>query len=281
QAQYPLPYKTASSLTPPPNAALYPSIGWVAMHSNMQDPNRTSLYFKSSPYGAYNHSHGDQNSIILNSGNRPLLIEAGYMDYYGSPLFHDWYRTTKAHNAVTFDNGIGQMITGNTVNLSRNGKITSFSTSPQLDYVEGDATAAYGGTLTSAVRKVWYLRPLDAAIVQDKVSAPIARAWEWNLHAAAPINKAADGSVSIVNVDRSVCVRPLLNASALNYQVRTGPAPKAGMVEVHGAFVAPASKAGEFIMLLDVGCKNPAVTMTETATSRTFTVGGQAVTMPK
>ncbi|HYE38931.1 MAG TPA: DUF4962 domain-containing protein, partial [Ramlibacter sp.] len=32
QAQYPLPYKMAASVTPPPNGALYPSIGWAAMH---------------------------------------------------------------------------------------------------------------------------------------------------------------------------------------------------------------------------------------------------------
>jgi hypothetical protein len=34
-------------------------------------------------------------------------------------------------------------------------------------------------------------------------------------------------------------------------------------------------------MLLDVGCKRPAVSMTETATSRTFTIGAQSVTVPK
>jgi hypothetical protein len=117
--------------------------------------------------------------------------------------------------------------------------------------------------------------------VQDQVKSATARAWEWNLHAAAPIVKGDGNSVSIVNVDRSVCVRPLLNGNSLSYQARTGPAPKAGVVEVHGAFVHPASQQGQFVMLLDVGCKNPAVSMSETATSRTFMVGGQAVTMPK
>ena len=281
QAQYPLPYKTVANVVPPPDAALYPSIGWVAMHSSMADPKRTSLFFKSSPYGSFNHSHGDQNSIILHSGGRPLLVEAGYMDYYGSPLFHDWYRTTKAHNAVTYDNGIGQLIVGNTVNLIRNGKVTAFSTSPTLDFAEGDATAAYGTAVSSAVRKVWYLRQQDVAVVQDRIDAPVAHSWEWNLHAAVPIVPGVDNTVSIVNVDRSLCVRPLINASSLSYQTRTGPAPKAGMFEAHGAFVHPSSRNGEFVMLLDVGCKKPSVTMTETATSRTFTIGGQTITMPK
>ncbi|HYE92976.1 MAG TPA: DUF4962 domain-containing protein, partial [Terriglobales bacterium] len=34
-----------------PDAAYFPSVGWVAMHSSLADPRRTSVYFKSSPYG--------------------------------------------------------------------------------------------------------------------------------------------------------------------------------------------------------------------------------------
>jgi len=281
QAPYPLPYTKATSVVAPPNAALYPSIGWVAMHSNISDLNRTSVYFKASPYGSYNHSHGDQNSFIVNSGTRPLLIEAGYMDYYGSPLWNDWYRTTKAHNAITYDGGVGEPVDGNTINLTRTGRINAFSTTATMDYAEGDATAAYAGALSTAVRKLWYLRTQDAIVVQDKLVAPVAHAWEWNLHAAAPINLMTDGSVAITNVDRSVCVAPLINAATTKYQTRTGPAPKAGTYEAHGAYVLPAATTGEFLMLVDVGCKHPTVTMTETTTSRTFVIGSQSVTVPK
>jgi hypothetical protein len=34
-------------------------------------------------------------------------------------------------------------------------------------------------------------------------------------------------------------------------------------------------------MLLDIGCKRPTVSMSETSTSRTFTIGTQQVTVPK
>ncbi|HEU4851061.1 MAG TPA: heparinase II/III family protein [Telluria sp.] len=283
QAPYPLPSATVTPAAPP-NAALYPSIGWVAMHSNLANNARTSVYFKSSPYGAYNHSHGDQNSFVLSSGGRELLIEAGYLDYYNSPLFKDWYRQTKAHNAVTFDGGIGQLVTGNTENLARNGKVTAFSTTPALDFTEGDAAAAYGSAVTTAKRKLWYLRNQDAVVIQDKMSAPVAHRWEWNMHAVAPIVSASDGSVSITNVDRKVCIRQLLSdaITPMNYEVRTGPAAKAGgPVETHGAFVTPSKTSAEFLMLLDVGCKRPNVTMTETSTSRTFVIGSQSVTVPK
>jgi hypothetical protein len=277
QAPSPLPVTTVASAVPPPNGAYYPSVGWAAMHSSLADMKRTSLYFKSSPYGSYNHSHGDQNSIVLNSGGKRLLIEAGYYDWYGSPLWSSWYRATKSHNAVTYDGGIGQRIEGNTVNLGRNGKITGFSTSSAMDYVEGDATPAFEGALSLNRRKVWYLRSQDEAVVMDTLTAPLAHSWEWNFHAMVPITVNSDGSATIVNGDRSVCVRPLTPGTTL--VKRTGPAPRTG-IEDHAAFTRPSSTKGEFLVLLDVGCKKPAVKLTTASTSRQLTVGSQTITLP-
>lgn len=281
QAAYPLPVQTVTEAPlPPPNAALYPSIGWVAMHSNLADRARTSVYFKSSPYGSYNHSHGDQNSLVIDSGGRRLLIESGYEDYYYSPLVLSWYRQTKAHNAITFNNGVGQIIDQNTQNLSKNGKITAFSTTPTLDYAAGDATPAYGGALSSAVRKVWYLRGQDAVVVVDKLSAPTALSFEWNLHAGGPILKESATAVKISKVDRTLCISSL-GTEKNGYQVRSGPPPKPGTTESHGAFVKTGTaKAAEFIVLLDVGCKRPKTTLTSTQTGRVLTVGAQTITIP-
>lgn len=280
QAPYPLPYTRASTSAAPPNAALYQSIGWVAMHSDLADRARTSVYFKSSPFGSYNHSHGDQNSLLLSSGGRPLLIESGYMDWYGSPLFNSWYRQTRAHNAITFDSGVGQLVDGNTINLGRNGKILSFATTPALDYTAGDAINAYGSVLSKAVRKVWYFRPKNVVVVQDLLAAPAPHKFEWNLHAAAPIVPQADGSVSILNVDRKLCARSISTEPA-TYEARSGPPPQAGKFEAHGAFVKPAATSGEFLVLLDVGCKNLPYTLSApSATGRTLTVDGQSIVIP-
>ena len=277
QAPSPLPVNTVATALPPPNGAFYPSVGWAAMHSSLADVKRTSLYFKSSPYGSYNHSHGDQNSIVLNSGGKRLLIEAGYYDWYGSPLWSSWYRATKSHNAVTYDNGVGQRIEGNTVNLGRNGKITGFSTTSAMDYVEGDATPAFEGALSLNRRKVWYFRSQDAAVVMDTLTAPVAHSWEWNFHAAVAITVNADGTATIVNGDRSLCVRSITPGATL--VKRDGPAPRTG-IEEHAAFTRPAALKGEFVILLDVGCKKPAVKLTTGTTSRVLTVGSQTITLP-
>ncbi|MBW3500416.1 MULTISPECIES: heparinase II/III family protein [unclassified Janthinobacterium] len=281
KAYYPLPATTVAPQAPTVSAVMLPSIGWSAMHSSMADPARTSVYFKSSPYGSYNHSHGDQNSFVITSAGVPLLAEGGWYDYYGSPLWSSWYRQTKAHNGLTFDGGIGQTIDGgNVAMITNNGKITAFATTRGLDYVEGDATAAYGGKLTSAIRKLWYVRDTDSVVVYDKAKSATARTWEWNMHAMAPIVTAADGSVSITNKGRTACIRPLIT-NGVRFEKRTGVPLMPGRVEDQAVFVSTAkSTSGEFLVLIDVGCKNPAVSLTSGATGRTLKVGPQTMIVP-
>jgi len=276
-SEYPLP-ATALAPTPPANAALFPSIGWVAMHSDITNLKRTSLYFKSSPYGSYNHAHGDQNALVLDSGGVRLLGEAGYQDYYYSPLVISWYRTTRAHNAITYDGGVGQLI-GGRENLTRNGKITAFSTSSTMDYTEGDATVSYGPNITSAIRKVWYLRTNNVFVVQDKITAPAAHKFEWNMHTIVPILPDGTGKAKIVNGASSVCLTSLSPDSTL-LQTVAGPS-RPRVTEAHAAFVKNAAlTSAEFLVLMDVGCKRPAVSVVPTAGGRTLTVNGQSITLP-
>ncbi len=280
QAPYPLPVASAKTAAPPKNAVLYPSIGWVAMHSDISDRARTSVYFKSSPYGSYNHSHGDQNGLLISSGGRPLLIETGWYDWYGSPLWKDWYRQTKAHNAITYDFGKGQALDGYDVQLSRNGKINSFASTTSLDFAEGDATAAYDGALTKAVRQLWYLRGKDVLVVRDILASATARVFEWNMHAPSLIAIDSAGKVAtITNVDRTLCIRPV--GGDVTFVKRVGAPPKPGTVEDHAAYVKAAAKTAEFLMVLDVGCKNPAISLTTTAAGRNLNVGGINLTLPK
>ncbi len=284
RAPYPLPSALVPPAPPAVNSIMLPSIGWAALHSSLADPLRTSVYFKSSPYGSYNHSHGDQNSVVVMSAGQPLLAEGGWYDYYGSPMWMSWYRATKSHNALTYDGGLGQVVNGdNMVSLTNNGKITGFSTTASLDYVEGDATPAYGGALSSAVRKVWYLRSIDAVVIQDKFKSPVAHTFEWNFHAFAPLvadtTEAGIPAQSIRYQGRQLCVRPV-SGSGLKFTQPTNLLQMAGRTETQGIFslTAPVT-AGEFLMVLDVGCKHPTVALT-TGTTRTLTVGGVSITLP-
>lgn len=278
--QLPYPLVTNPTKIAPGNSAYFPSIGWASMHSDIASASRVSLYFKSSPYGSFNHSHGDQNGLLLSVAGQPLLVKAGWYDWYGSPLWTDWYRTTRSTNAITFDGGQGQNVAGYREELQHNGKITGFAVNSAYDYAEGDATPAYAGLLTMAKRQVWHLRGAnDAILVRDKLSATAAHTYEFNLHAPVVMTVESPLSVKIAAGNQSVCVRSLNNSAT--FAKWTGPAPKSGVTEDHGAFYlkGAANTTAEFLVLLDVGCRRPGVGISVTNGVKTVTVGTQSVTL--
>lgn len=160
-----------------PQGMYLPDIGWVAMHSDLSDPDDIMLLLKSSPFGSYNHSHADQNSFVVYGYGEPLLIDSGYYDWYGSPHDVGFTRQTKAHNDVLVD-GEGQPIFDKTAG----GEILSHFSSPAVDYAVGEAGPAYKGKLTSFRRHVVYLRP-EAFLVIDQLEAPQPALFTWMLHA--------------------------------------------------------------------------------------------------
>jgi hypothetical protein len=280
EAPYPLPVAGTAFKSPPSNSGYFPSTGWVAMHSDIGSTARTSYYFKSSPYGSFNHSHGDQNGLLLSVAGQPLLVKAGWYDWYGSPYWTDWYHQTRSQNAVTFDGGVGQVVTGYREQLQHNAKVTGFAAQPSYDMAEGDATAAYGGALTMAKRQVWHLRNQGSSmLVRDRLSATVAHTYEWNVHAPAIMTVESPTSVKIAAGGQSVCLRQL--TAGANFAKWIGPGAKTNVVEDHGAFYlkAGANSVAEFLTLLDVGCKRPTVTITTSGAVRTVTVGAQSVTL--
>ena len=277
EAQYPLPVATVTATDPPPHAVLFDSIGWVAIHSDIEDLKRTSLYFKSSQFGAASHGQGDQNGIVLSKANVPLLIETGWYDWYDSPLFNAWYHQTASHNAITIDHGVGQITKGDEEAAHSLGRITGFSTSPEVDFAAGDATAAYGGQLSKALRKIWYLHDSDAIVIDDQLASPAPHIFEWNFHAVTPIKADAKGIATISNAGQSLCLTPILSDTS-HYEKRSGPPPKTGTTEYHAAYVSNnAGTSQQFLTLLDVGCKGIQAQLSEDG--RSLKVGERTINL--
>jgi hypothetical protein len=276
EAPYPMPVTAVRRALAPPDAAWFPGIGWVAMHSDIGARGDTAFYFKSSPYGAFSHSHGDQNGLLLSVAGQPLLAKAGWYDWYGSPQWTDWYHQTRSQNAVTFDGGQGQLVGGYREQLQHNGHVTRFEALPAYVYAEGDATPAYGGRLTRARRQVVYLRGPNALVVRDTLAAVSAHTYEFNVHAPAAMKVESLSSVKVAAGGQSVCLRDL-NGNAPFAKWR-GPPPRKGTTEDHGAFYLEndGRSVAEFLVLLDVGCKRPRVTVRQAGPRRMVTVGGQA-----
>lgn len=149
-----------------PQERYFPDIGWIAMHSDLEDPERISVFFKSSWYGSFNHSHPDQNSFVIQAFGKPLAIDSGYYDLYNYPFDKNYTRKTYAHNAITHDNGKGQPA----MDIFAKGRITDFLSHRRIALAGGDATQAYKGELGCARRWLVYVKP-DILIVIDDLAA--------------------------------------------------------------------------------------------------------------
>jgi hypothetical protein len=246
----PAPYPAAT-----PNAALFPSIGWAAMHSDLSDAARVSLYFKSSFFGSFSHSHADQNSFVINAGGQPLAIDSGYYDDYKTPHWWQWYKQTRAHNAVTFDGGKGQVVFEENGMLG-SGAISRFEHHSAYDIVTGDATQAYGGALSEAKRSMVYLRP-NLILVYDRLASDTPRQWEWNIHALNPMKVVSDRQISIENNGQRLCVNMLAGPTMRFTQTDLFTTDPSGNFprQWHGNFYSVERlRSTEFVTLLNVGC---------------------------
>ena len=242
-----------------PHSLYLPTTGWVAMHSNLADNERVSVYFKSSPppYGAFNHQHADQNAFVINAGGRRLAIESGYYDGWKTPHWSQWLKQTRAANAITFDGGQGQIFFEQTgYKRMGYGRITRFDRTPQYEAVTGDATRAYDGALSQALRTLVYLRP-GLLLVHDRLASDAPRRWEWNIHALNRMAEVSARAIEIENGGQRLCVQMLGGPPVRFTQTSEWPpeaAPRRGEAQWHGRFATAPLRAAQLLALLDVGC---------------------------
>ena len=161
-----------------PTARCFPYVGLVLSHTDLTNhENDIALSFRSSPYGAVSHGHNDQNCFTLEAFGEPLAIPTGHYNYYGSPHHDQWMRATKAKCGITFDGGLGQQR-----GWHAKGKITRFFHDDQFDSFAGDATAAYGGALDTALREIVHVKP-GLIVIRDMLKTRQPKVFEFNLHA--------------------------------------------------------------------------------------------------
>ena len=230
--------------TPPsgyPNARYFPDTGLVGMHSDISDNNRISMFFKSSPYGSYNHSHPDQNSFIINAFGQHLAIDAGYYDLYHSLFDVGFTRRTYAHNTITYGTnyldknnnggGNGQWVTaGATYNprtdklfddINAKGKITGFVHHSDFDAATGDASTAYKfPEVSKAVRHIVYLRPDMFITIDDLASGSGDRTFEWWMNAYANNTGTITSSLNLYNDEKGLKIERSTSTGAAALDVR-------------------------------------------------------------
>ena len=274
-------YRGSVSLKGIPNGASFPSVGVAAMHSSLADRDRVSVLFKSSPYGSLNHSHADQNSFVLYAEGKVLAMDSGVYDSYGSPHWRNWYKQTRAHNAITYDGGVGQSLGPTGLgDREHDGRIVKFSTSPAYDMVVGDARAAYGGDLSQARRTLVFIRP-STLVVVDQLRSAQPRSWEWNLHTAAAPSGTADAfKVAAGSVGMCGTVQA---SGELGMKGSDGytPPPAKSAGPHHWSRIAFQQPAGEalFVSVLRVDCAGAAPRIEIDGDRASIVAGGRKMTV--
>lgn len=263
----PADFTTANFPAGTTNTLVLPTTGQVAMHSDLANAARTSIYFKSSPppFGAFDHGHADQNSFVINSGGQRLAIETGYYDAYKSAHWMDWYHQTRSKNAITYDGGKGQVFYEQGKQAG-SGKLTRYTSGSGYEVVTGDATEAYGGALTKAERSMVYLRP-NLVLVYDNLASAIGRQWEWNIHSLNAMKVISANKISIENNGQTLCVE-VLNGPPSRFEQTdqfTADPSDVRPRQWHGKFYSTELlPATEFLMLLNVGCTTTTASASKT-----------------
>lgn len=183
-----------------PSSVVFRGVGQAVLNTDLTHAsNNVGLVFKSSPFGTHSHGYDANNSFLLHAYGERLLIPTGRRDQYGSAHHKNWMWETKSVNSITLDGGQGQ----GKRTMSARGRITGFATSPELDYVAGDAAEAYEGRLEAFDRHIAFVKP-DLIVIYDRVAAPQPASFEWRLHAPVEMKVASQKEIDIVN-GRAAC----------------------------------------------------------------------------
>lgn len=232
-----------------PSSRVWRGVGQAALNTDLlAASNNVSLLFKSSPFGTQSHGYDAQNAFILYACGDRLLVSTGRRDQYGSAHHKNWMWDTKSVNSITV-NGESQ---GRRTAEAR-GRITAFSTSPDLDYVVGDASEAYGGAVKTFTRHVVFVKP-DLFVLYDHLETPAPASFEWRLHA--PTNFAVNGPADVRVVGpKASCRVSFFEPSALSLSVTNvydvPPRAKIKVREWHlTATPAAKSSAADFVTVI-------------------------------
>lgn len=196
--------------------------GQAVLNSNLLDAKENvQIIFKSSPFGTQSHGYESNNSFLLNAYGKRMFIRTGRRDIYGSKHHKQWMWHTRSTNCITA-NGEPQRPHDSTAQ----GRITAFKTSAAIDYVEGEATAAYRGNMKRFSRGILFIKP-DLIVISDRLETEKASTFQWYLHAPVEMTHEGAQKISVVNEDVIADVAMLAPAKLkLSYTDRFDPPPR-------------------------------------------------------
>ena len=244
-----LPQVKAKEPTDLPMSCVFKGVGQAYLNTDLTDAAKNiQIHFKSSPFGTQSHGYNGQNSFLLYVGGERLFLRSGKRDHYGSEHHKYWMWHTKSDNCITV-NGESQ----GRRRADAIGKITRFETTPEFDYVVGEAGDAYQGKMERFSRRVLFIKP-DAVVVWDTLAAPEPSAFEWRLHTSKEMQVNGQRDIHAAN-SKGGCKVEFLYPDKLQLsqtdKFDPPPRPRVKLVEHHlTAVPAEKSKAQDFVTVL-------------------------------
>jgi hypothetical protein len=190
-----------------PSSRAFSGVGQAYLNTNLLDARENvELLFKSSPFGTQSHGYDAQNSFQLYAYGQPLLVSSGVRDIYGSDHHANWMWETKSCNNIT----VGPDERGQVKHSPRAaGRITAFSTSAEVDFVQGDASQAYDPPLKRYTRSILFLKP-TVLVIADELETDEPQVFQYRLHSPAEMKFSRQQQIDIAT-ERAGCRIALLS----------------------------------------------------------------------
>jgi hypothetical protein len=146
-------YQALPAQVPAETSRVFPTSGYVILRSGWGQ-NDHHLCFDAGPVGAglytadvpeFSHGHADMLSLCLSAFGKPLLVDAGFYTFSGSPAWNRYCRDVRGHNTISVDGASPAKfnVAGAWSCAARPGPIR-WESSGQRDFVEGSHTGFYG-----------------------------------------------------------------------------------------------------------------------------------------
>ena len=205
----------AKAPTDLPQSKVFRGIGVASLHTTLLDArDDVHFLFKSSPFGTQSHGHNPHNIFQLNAYGEALLTTCTYRDLHGSKFHYNWVHSTVAHNGVLV-NGEGQI----KHTAAPHGRIVDSQLTPELDYLVGDATAAYGGRLTRYQRHVAFVKgAMPFIVLYDDLAAKEPSTFQFMLHALKPFTVDETGASLSVEQSKAGVTARYLSPAPLKFR---------------------------------------------------------------
>ncbi len=298
----------AAAPTGGPASRCLRNTGWAAMHSALGDKeNDVWALFKSSRFGSFSHSHGDQNTFQLNAYGEALAIDSGYYPWYGSPHHVLWTRQTRAHNGILV-NGRGQP----PFRWDASGEIVSWEENGPVTLATGQAAKAYNVPPRESTIELWHkhltepLPPMEpkvksfertvafvaagerpVLIVYDSLQTAAPTSFDWLLHAWEQMQTGPEAGAVTIHRGKARCAVRLL--ASVPFQMsqfggfpvppteRAAGSPKQWHLTAHTATPAGDVKFLAVLVPYHAGEAAPKIEALKSGGARGFRVGGTEV----